>query len=50
MHAFAERIETDLSGGVKSGVNGTPTFHINGTRHEGAFDFEALAEALENAV
>jgi protein-disulfide isomerase len=27
-------------------VNGTPTFFINGHRHDGAFDADALIEAL----
>jgi protein-disulfide isomerase len=31
---------------VKSGVNGTPTFFINGVRHDNAWDIETLMEAL----
>jgi protein-disulfide isomerase len=26
-------------GGIRSGVNGTPTFFINGVRHDGAYDY-----------
>jgi len=33
-------------GGLKSGVNGTPTFFINGKRHDGASDFDSLAGAI----
>ena len=33
--AFVDRIQADFSGGVRSGVNGTPTFFINGTRYDG---------------
>ena len=40
------RIVTDFRGGVRSGVNGTPTFFINRRRHEGPFSFEALAQAI----
>ena len=35
-------------GGVRSGVNGTPTFFINGDRHTGSFDYENLLSALHN--
>ena len=37
-------------GGVKSGVNGTPTFFINGTRHNGSYDLETLLAALRDAA
>ena len=40
------RIRADFLGGVRSGVNGTPSFFINGQRHEGKFDFESLVSAL----
>ena len=33
-------------GGVKSGVNGTPSFFINGVRHEGNWGYEDLAQAI----
>jgi protein-disulfide isomerase len=36
--------------GARSGVNGTPTFFINGVRHDGAYDFDALLEAIEYAI
>ena len=32
--------------GVRSGVNGTPTFFINGIRHDGAWDAGSLIEAI----
>jgi len=44
-----QRVRHDFLGGVRSGVNGTPTFFINGLRHDGGNNFEALAEALERA-
>ncbi|HTN70168.1 MAG TPA: thioredoxin domain-containing protein [Methylomirabilota bacterium] len=44
---FKTRVRGDFSGGVRSGVNGTPTFFINGRRHDGPFDFESLAAAIE---
>ncbi len=44
---FRERVRADFIGGVRSGVNGTPTFFINGERHEGSFDYETLVAAIE---
>ncbi len=48
--AFAARVERDFSSGVRSGVNGTPTFYINGRRHDSDFEFETLADALRQAL
>jgi protein-disulfide isomerase len=35
---------------VRSGVNGTPTFFVNGIRHDGGYDAEALLEALRSEL
>jgi protein-disulfide isomerase len=43
---FAERVKTDFSGGVRSGVNGTPTFFINGQRHDADFELNTLVRAI----
>jgi len=45
-HRYLERIKNDFNGGIRSGVNGTPTFFINGRRFDGAPTFEELSEAL----
>jgi protein-disulfide isomerase len=45
-HRYLERIKSDFNGGIRSGVNGTPTFFINGTRYDGAPTFDELSEAL----
>jgi protein-disulfide isomerase len=45
----AGRVRDDFLSGVRSGVNGTPTFFINGRRHNAPWDADALAEALEGA-
>jgi protein-disulfide isomerase len=47
---FLPRVKADFTGGVRSGVNGTPTFFINGQRHDGAFDYEDLIEAINAAA
>jgi protein-disulfide isomerase len=46
---YRGRVRADFSGGVRSGVNGTPTFYINGTRHDASFDIETLSAALQQA-
>jgi protein-disulfide isomerase len=47
---FAAHVKSDFTGGVRSGVNGTPTFFINGERHDGPFDYEDLIAAIENTM
>jgi protein-disulfide isomerase len=43
---FEGRVRADFSGGVRSGVNGTPTFFINGRRHDASFDYDTLVSAI----
>jgi protein-disulfide isomerase len=43
---YAERVREDFASGVRSGVNGTPTFYINGVRHNGSYELEELLEAV----
>jgi protein-disulfide isomerase len=45
-----QRVKSDFLSGVRSGVNGTPTFFINGQRFDGAWDEESLVAALEEAA
>jgi protein-disulfide isomerase len=47
---FAEKVREDFASGVRSGVNGTPTFFINGTRYDGSWDAASLIEALTVAA
>lgn len=49
-HAFAARVREDFLSGVRSGVNGTPTFFINGLRHDGSWDQETLTAAVLAAI
>ena len=44
--AFRDRVHEDFMSGVRSGVNGTPTFFINGARYDGPVDVPSLAAAL----
>ncbi len=49
-HVRAERVREDFMSGVRSGVNGTPTFYINGARHDGGYQVDELLAALEAAA
>jgi protein-disulfide isomerase len=48
--AYANRVRRDFRSGVRSGVNGTPTFFINGVRHDGPADLPTLLAAVEAAA
>ncbi len=49
-HAHAGRAREDVLSGARSGVNGTPTFFINGVRHDGDYEFGTLLAAIERAA
>jgi hypothetical protein len=49
-HVYADRVHDDFLGGVRSGVNGTPTFYINGVRYDGSYEHDDLVAALEQAA
>jgi protein-disulfide isomerase len=44
---FDEKIEGDFMGGLRSGVNGTPTLFINGVRYDGERDADSLVAVLQ---
>jgi protein-disulfide isomerase len=43
---FMNHVRKDFMGGVKSGVNGTPCFFINGKRYDRPWDYETLSNSL----
>jgi protein-disulfide isomerase len=49
-HVHAGRVHEDFMSGVRSGVNGTPSFFVNGVRHDDSYDAETLVAALERAA
>jgi protein-disulfide isomerase len=49
-HVHADRVHEDFMSGVRSGVNGTPTFFINGLRHDDSYGSGTLLPALERAA
>ncbi len=46
---YAAKVRADFASGVRSGVNGTPSFFINGRQHEGSYAFDELVAALEHS-
>jgi protein-disulfide isomerase len=44
---FAPKVRRDFLSGVQSGVNGTPSFFINGRRYDGSWDFDNLIVAID---
>jgi protein-disulfide isomerase len=47
---YTPRVEEDFASGVRSGVNGTPTFFINGFRYDGPAELTAMVAALNEAL
>jgi protein-disulfide isomerase len=48
--AVTKVIKEDRQSGIRSGVNGTPTFFINGARYDGSPDYDSLLAALESEL
>ena len=49
-HVHDARVREDFMSGVRSGVNGTPSFYIDGVRYDDAYDPDTLLAALERAA
>jgi protein-disulfide isomerase len=49
-HKYLPRVREDFLSGARSGVNGTPTFFINGVRHDGPWDLASLLVAIKRAA
>ena len=49
-HEHEAHVRQHFMGGVRSGVNGTPTFFVNGLRYDGPYDLGALFDALQRAA
>ena len=43
---FVRRVARDIGSADRSGVAGTPTFFIDGRRHQDAYDLETLKRAV----
>jgi protein-disulfide isomerase len=49
-HVHAARVQEDFMSGVRSGVNGTPTFYIDGSRYDDSYDLETLLATLQRVA
>lgn len=49
-HAHLPKVREDFMSGIRSGVNGTPTFYINGVRHDGSWELPSLLAATQSAA
>jgi protein-disulfide isomerase len=45
---YAEKVENDFESGLHSGVNGTPSFFINGEKYNGDWEEEPFLEYLQS--
>ena len=45
--AVAARVKSDFLSGVRSGVNGTPSFFVGGARYDGSWDHDDLLAYLK---
>lgn len=49
-HTYLPKVREDFISGVRSGVSGTPSFYINGSRHEGSWQAPALLTAIRSEL
>jgi protein-disulfide isomerase len=49
-HIYAPLIEESLKSGIDSGVEGTPTFFVNGKRYEDSWDLDTFSNFLEKKL
>ncbi|HEV3186466.1 MAG TPA: thioredoxin domain-containing protein [Acidimicrobiales bacterium] len=45
-----KRVKDDVESGIRSGVNGTPTFFVNGERYDGSWDYDNFHAFLEDLL
>ena len=48
--SYEARVREDFLSGVRSGVNGTPTFFVDGVRYDGPPEFDSLLAVLAEAA
>jgi protein-disulfide isomerase len=49
-NVHAEKVQADFESGLRSGVNRTPSFFINGEKYDGNWEEEAFSDYLENKI
>jgi hypothetical protein len=49
-HVYASLIDNSLKSGIDSGVEGTPTFFVNGVRYEDSWDLDTFSKFLKKTL
>jgi protein-disulfide isomerase len=49
-HTYLDRVREDLVGGIRCGVNGAPTFFVDGVRHDSGYALPDLLAAVDSAA
>ena len=49
-HVYASLINKSLKNGIDSGVEGTPTFFVNGVRYEDSWDLDTFSSFVEKSL
>jgi protein-disulfide isomerase len=49
-HLYGPRVQEDLAGGMRTGVNGTPSFFVNDRRYTGPKDAAGLKAAIDESL
>jgi protein-disulfide isomerase len=47
---LSSKIETDIEGGLRNGVNGTPTFYVNGEKYDEDWEDGRLMQYLKTLI
>jgi protein-disulfide isomerase len=47
---YRNKVRSDFAGGIRSGVDGTPTSFINGIRHDGGYDYASLVAGIQTRL
>jgi protein-disulfide isomerase len=47
---IVNKVDSDIESGIRNGVNGTPTFFINGQRHDSYYNYDILKSALDRKL
>ena len=47
---LSEKVDAHFMSGLRSGVNATPTFFINGQRYEGSWEYDSFSTYLKGMV
>jgi len=47
---FVTKVENDIESGIRSGVNGTPSFFVNGSKYNGDWESEEFVDFLKRLL